>query len=609
MSNVCLRVLRARRKVSSVRFVWAVVAFVLAAVMIGAGIAQRTVLQVTSTVTQAIEVTGDVPYVLIDGAVLRSHDGTQTLRAQGDGTIFAAYARTNDLTTWLQRADYAHLTLGEDGAIVSETVPQTEAPADDAIALTPVDSDLWLDQFQQDDLLITQLQLPEDMSVLVATDGTEPAPSDLTLSWPTGAATPWAGPLIVGGSLLLLVGLILYALGVRHARRSRGPRRKGLPLPVTEPIDLAVDTEEKGVISATPTRRSLTRGKRSFAVLPIVAVSALMFSGCSPDAWPELVGSPTPSATPSIVVPDDQGSPAVTEAQAERIISRISTQLSVADEANDAAAAAGRADGAALQARETNYRLRTAIPEQQSLDPIPTSGIRVLLPEAFDGWPRTFIAVVGTGADSPDTIMSVTQADAWSDYKVEYIADLAADTSLSLAPPYVGAVAIDPDSPFLLLPPSELAGAYADVLDKDADSEFAPLFDAETDVFRTQIAANRTSRLESFNQTAAETGTLTFAASAGDTTPVALATLDSGAIVAVSVNETDTVTPTNADAVIKLDDSPTVKALAGVSQSATGFTTTFADQLFFFVPAQSSTQRIQFLGYSSSILDVKAVTP
>lgn len=591
------------------RFVWAVVAFVLAALMIGAGIAQRTVLQGPTTVSQSVEVTGDVPYVLIDGAVLRSHDGTQTLRAQGDGTIFAAYARTTDLTTWLQKSEYAHLTVGDDGAIVSETVPQEEAPAAGEPALTPVDSDLWLDEFQQDDLLITQLQLPEDMSVLVATDGTAAAPSDLSLSWPVRATTPWAGPLIVGGSLLLLAGLVLYVLGVRHARRSRGPRRKGLPVPVTEPIDLTVEGEDKGVISATPSRRSLTRGKRSFAIVPVVAVSALLFAGCSPDAWPQLVGSPTPSATPSIIVPEDQGSPAVTEAQAERILSRIAAQVTTADEANDATAAALRLGGQALAVRETNYRLRAALPEQASLDPIPSSGIRVLLPEAYDGWPRTFFAVVDGAADAPDTILSVSQQDAWSDYKVDYVADLAADTSLNLAPAYVGAVSIDPESPFLLLPPSKLAGAYADILDNGDQSQYATLFDAESDTFRDQVAANRASRLDTFNQTGAETGRLTFAASAGSAPPAALATLDSGAIVAVTVNETDTVTPTSGEAVIKLDDSPTVKALAGVNQSSTGFTITFADQLFFFVPAQSSSQRIQFLGYSSSILDVKAVTP
>ena len=56
------------------RFVWAVAAFVLATVMIGAGIAQRTVLLGPKTYTQAIEVDESAPYVLIDGGVLQGPD-------------------------------------------------------------------------------------------------------------------------------------------------------------------------------------------------------------------------------------------------------------------------------------------------------------------------------------------------------------------------------------------------------------------------------------------------------------------------------------------------------------------------------------------------------
>ena len=66
------------------RFVWAVAAFVLATLMIGAGIAQRTVLQGPESESQSIEIDESVPYILIDGAVLNSHDGAQTLRARLD---------------------------------------------------------------------------------------------------------------------------------------------------------------------------------------------------------------------------------------------------------------------------------------------------------------------------------------------------------------------------------------------------------------------------------------------------------------------------------------------------------------------------------------------
>ncbi len=588
------------------RFVWAVAAFVLAALMIGAGIAQRTVLEGPKSESQAIEVSGDAPYVLIDGAVLNSHDGSQTLRAQEDGTIFAAYGRTADLEAWLQKSDYSHVTL-EGGSITSTAVAAADPPAAGDAAISPVGSDLWLDEFQQEDVLITPLQLPADMSLLVATDGKNPAPHSLSVTWPLHNATPWAGPLIIGGCLMLVGGLVLYVLGVRHARRSRGPRRKGLPLPVTEPIDLAVEGEDKGVISAAPTRRQLSKGKRALGAVPVIAVSALLFSGCSADAWPEFAVSPSPSETAPVVVPEDQGSPVVTQAQAERIVSRISAEVAKADKARDAKAAATRLAGTALATRETNYRLIAAIPDQAAMPAIPSGRLDVTLPEANDGWPRTFFAVAPGAAGAADVVMSVTQDDPWSTYKLTYVAQLSSDAALNLAPVYVGAIPILPDSPFLTIAPDDLASAYADVLTKGADSEFADLFDTDSDAFIVALDASRANRLAEFNQTGAQTGTLTFSAEAGATPPVALATLDSGAIVAVTVNDLDSATPTNPDAVIKADKNAIVQALTGVSQSSTGFTTSYANQLFFFVPSQSSKERIRLLGFSSDILDAKVV--
>lgn len=305
------------------RFVWAVVAFIVAAVMIGAGIAQRTVFQGPKTETAPISVEQDVPYLLIDGAVLNKLPGAQTLRAQADGDIFAAYGRTADMEAWLSDAEYASATLDDEGEIRTRIVePEpveepTDAEADAAAegeasaeeaepepGRNPAGSDLWLDEFKQSDLLIEPLQLPEDMSVLVAVDGTQPAPSKVSVSWPIESTTPWAGPLIVGGGIVMAIGVLLYILGIRHVRRSRGPRRKGLPLPPTEPIDLSIEGEDKGVISAgTPTRRAVT-GRRAFAILPVVAVSALMFTGCTPDAWPQLGPTPTPTPTQTVLVPE-----------------------------------------------------------------------------------------------------------------------------------------------------------------------------------------------------------------------------------------------------------------------------------------------------------------
>jgi len=634
-----------------VRFVWAVAAFVLATVMIGAGIAQRTIFEGPKTETAAISVKDEAPYILIDGAVLNQMPGTQTLRAQAEGDLFASYGRTADMEDWLADATYNHVSLGKDGTVETTLVEAdtTAAPAegdaaagdaaagdvapgdaagdaaaDDAAApaegtdattptgRNPAGSDLWLDEYTQKDLLIAPLQLPEGMSVLVAADGTAPAPSKVTVTWPLQTSTPWAGPLIAGGAILMAVGVFLYILAIRHVRRRRGPRRKGLPLPVTEPIDISmIDDDDKGVITnQAPTRRAVTGGRRAFAVLPIVAVSALMFTGCSADAWPQFGSSPTPSPTATVIAPDGQQAPAVTKAQAERILTRIAATVADADAAMDGDLAETRMSGAALAARDTNYKLRSQIADYKAPDPIHAKPLSVILPQAYDDWPRSVI-VVGADEDSKtSSIMVMSQADPWSDYRLSYIANLEASTPLpDLAPTYIGAAQVEPDSPFLSLAPQDVATAYADIIDNGESSQYYALFEADGDQLRTSIAADREKRLADFNQTAnttAVTGNLAFAAKAGTQAPFALQTVESGAIVAVNIDETDTATPANADAVIK--NNPTVTALAGTDQSATGVTTTYSDQVFFYVPGPGSNEKIRLLGYSSAILESKVIS-
>ena len=614
-----------------VRFVLAIGAFILAALCIGAGIAQRTVFLGPETHQVSASTTGDAAYTLVDGAVLNSTPGAQTLMVRGEGTVFASYGRTADIEAWLSDATYNTITLTKSGdlkqGLVEATAPVAEVPADaatpDAAAdpeaaaaaaaavpgRNPSGSDLWLDEFKEEDAVITTVRIPDTMSVLLASDGTAAAPASLKISWPLDNSTPWAGPLIVGGGVLLVLGGFLYFLGIRHIRRSRGPRRKGLPpLAETQPIEVS----DKGVISSSAgKRRTLSIGKRSLLVVPAVAVSALLFAGCSADAWPEISSAgPTPTATANVIVPEGQQAPAVTESQAERILARIAGTVAEADTAADKTLLATRMTGVALAERETNYAVRAKVADFAAPAAIPTTPIEIILPQAYDSWPRTVMTVVVDRNDTtvPPSIMLLTQADAWSDYKLAYVAKLEASTHMpDVAPASIGATMVPPDSTFLLMPPDQLAKAYADVLQNGDASQYIGLFDQDSDTFRQVVANDREKRLAKFNETGAETASLTFAQSAGTFAPLSLATLENGAIVAISMLESDTVKPNNDDAVIKLDESPVYEALAGTKQSAKGFTTTFSDQLFFYVPTQGSTEKIRLLGYSSSLLSVGVI--
>lgn len=663
------------------RFVWAVAAFVLAAVLIGAGIAQRTIFQGPPSQQTQIEIADGAPFVLIDGAVLRSHPGAQTLLVRGKGEIFAAYGRDADMQAWLADSDYNHVTVADDGSVVVERIdapepeaadePQTtdepeatdEPPATDeqdsgtatndpaVISRNPVGSDLWLDSFRDEDALIADnMQLPEGVSVLVSYDGDADAPDDITVSWPLDNSTPWAGPLMTAGGIMLFIGLVLYVLAIRHQRRGRGPRRKGPgPLPVTQPIDIAeLPPAERAAIGAASddapdqdgaaapasdpehsadgapaadpdagsgratmsTRRPARR--RLVLALPALTITAVLATGCSPDSWPQFgEGSPSPSPSPTVIAPDNQKPPAVTEAQANRIVQEISSTLADADAAVDIELAKTRLAGPALAARTTDYALRAAIPESPVPAEIPTDRIEIVLPEATDRWPRTVLALTKSASDDtiPPVILTMTQQDPWSNYRVSNMAEMSADAVFpEVAATWLGTSLVPADSAFLSVAPGELAAAFADVVDAREASPYFGEFDELSLALAQSIVDSRQAVVQTLaDNGAAETSTATFDLIPSEDAPIAMTTLNAGAIVAVSLHDIETIAPTSADAVIRFGDNAQAKALTGATESAKGVETTYEFQLFFAVPTQGSTEQIKLLGVRQDLLSVKVI--
>ncbi|WEK59713.1 MAG: glycosyl transferase [Candidatus Microbacterium colombiense] len=633
------------------RFVWAVVAFVLAAVLIGAGIAQRTIFVGPSSEQTKVEVEEPAPFVLMDGDVLRTNPGAQTLLIRGDGDIFAAYGRTTDLEAWLAESDYNHVSVAKDGGFdvehIAATTDETDAEAgsEEPAAHNPVGSDLWLDSFTDTDALITdKMQLPEGMSVLIAYDGSKPAPDDIVVSWPLDTSTPLAGPLMAAGGAALFVGLVLYVLGIRHQRRGRGPRRKGPgPLPVTEPIDIAAlpaseraaldapsdaaaapqDTGSEDVQDAeiveedknpgTVKSMAAARRPRRLLALPAIGLIAVLATGCSSDSWPQFdSATATPSPSPTVIAPENQKPPAVTETQATRILQEISSTLVEADTDLDLDLAKTRLDGPALTARTTEYALRKALPKTTPPSAIPTDKVEVVLPEATDRWPRTVLMLSKSTSDDtiPPVILTMTQQDPWTNYKVTNMAEMSADVALpEVAAAWLGTSLVPDDSAFLSVPPADLAKAFADVVDTGEKSESYGLFDDVALGLATAIRDSRQEIVQNLKDNGASTTSKTaFEMSPMDSPPVSMTTLGSGAIVSVVVADKERVTPSVADAVIRLKDSNApAKALTGVSESAKGFETVYSFQLFFAVPAQGSTEQVRLLAVHQDLVSVKVI--
>ncbi|WP_336628366.1 MULTISPECIES: glycosyl transferase [unclassified Microbacterium] len=622
------------------RFVWAVVAFVLAAVLIGTGIAQRTIFLGPKDVSAELSVKTPQAYTVIDSAVLRAHPGEQTLVAQGKGTVFVAQARTADLEAWLSDTSFNRITLGKDGTTSAKVVEPTVSSEDTKdVQRNPAGSDLWLDSVSDKNSLTDRMQVPEGVSVLVASDGKADAPADVTVKWPLDTATPWAGPLMVAGGAFLLLGLVLYVLAIRHSRRGRGPRRKAPPpLPATEPIDVAgraaveeaqgsapartapvarpepVAPEEDRPSPAEPPvreRRAIRPRRRALLLLPAVGVTAALLTGCTPDIWPQAATSPTPTPTETQVAEAGQQAPAVTEAQAARILESISATLADADKNLDASKAESRLEGAALEARKTAYAVRKSVTDFALPATIPAEKIKILVPQAYDSWPRTVLMLVEHGNDEKvaPLIMTMTQPDPWANYKISSVAEMQAAAKLpNMAPAWLGAKLTPPDSPFLATEPNKLAAEFANVIDQGNKSEFYDKFDKTALAFAKSVQESRATLQQALKDANADTtSSLTFAATAGREQPVSMSSIDSGAVVAVTVDDSQTIKPTSADAVIKLDKNPSAKALTGVDQSATGFVSVYGVQLFFAVPAQGSEGKITLLAASQQLQSVTEI--
>ena len=224
--------------------------------------------------------------------------------------------------------------------------------------------------------------------------------------------------------------------------------------------------------------------------------------------------------------------------------------------------------------------------------------IILLSEQATDTWPRTVMSVVQDEADpsAAPTAIVLVQAAPRVNYHVEYAVRLEPQAEIpEVAPATIGAAQLPPDSAFLLLPPDQLAAAYADIITNGDASEFAPLFSADSDTLRGVIAADREAKKTGLPTTAS----IEFSVTAGDGPPVALATNDSGALVSVDIAETEVVKPLEVGAKIKT--SGAVSALSGLTETEKGVQSTYSDQLLFYVPPAGSTDQIRLLGFSQGL--------
>lgn len=573
------------------RFVLAIVSFVLGVLLVGLGVAQRTVFAPPPSLTASASHAISAPVTVIPGSTLTANPGYQRIVASGSAHAFAAYGTTTDVNAWVGNARHAtlHFDPTTDALTAKVSGSAKSVP-------NPASSDLWWQEYSGSDLRFVT-RLPANMSILIVSDGTKPSPPHISITWPQNTATPLLGPLMTAGGFFVALGIAFLIWALVHQRRSRGPRRRsggGRPPRVRA-------SRRAAAAGAQVPRRS--RRGRLMAVAPLAALTTLALAGCSPQYWPQPVQA-SASASPSSTATAAPAPPtAATAAQMKRIVARVAATAAQADDKKDATLAGERFTGPALALRTANYAIRSKDASEAAPPVIAADGVSVALPEQTAKWPRTIFVVDTNAKDKNAQALTLVQDSPRDPYKVEYDVSLEANATFSGVPSAsVGAPLLAPDVKLLVLPPAQLAPAYADILANDTASKDNSLFNSTGDDLRSKIGK---SYKDQKAKALPSTAKITYSSQIPGNDSVALATNTAGALVSTDLHEIETVTPTTAGAQVNTEGA--VKALSGVDSSTKGVTATYGVQLLFYVPPVGSKEKIELLGFTQGLIAASEV--
>ncbi|WP_053383431.1 hypothetical protein [Leucobacter celer] len=632
------------------RYVLAIAALVLSGVLLLLGIGQRTFLAGPSEISFPVDTKSEAGYAVVDGAEFAKMPGQANVVVKGE-RAFVATGATRDVRGWA--APFLHADLSVDtrnhrllSALVAPAVVEASANGGEVEEPEPLDprgSDLWLQERVIDDAgsgadtgtLRVPVSLAADQSVLIASDGGNPVPKDVSLVWVQNPDTPWAGPLLAAGGLLALVGGVLYLLAIDHDRRGLGPRR-GRRGPFQGIRNMfggrgsrrrggEADTVPSGDTATMRTSRPSRRRARATA-LPVLGLAvALGISGCSASYWPQFGAEPVEEQTPE--QPTSIAPVPVKDEQLHRIVERVAAVATAADDDLDAEKLAERFTGDALAQRTANYTIRAEMPDYGVVPPrLTDEELDYELVQSTESWPRTlFVTIASTSgkadaagdpeptegedsgetetrAASPSLALILTQETAQQNYLVSRVIALRGGISMpQAAPAEEGTALLANDLESLMLPPGEVGAAFATVLQDGADAPEGESFALEGDSLLENYGKARAEKSQQQSDSDDQDLVFTVTARQGDERTVALSTGVGGALVATTVIEEQIVEGGR----YKPQAQDAVTALSGLEGEQERLVQEVAHQLLFFVPSKTDGSKIQLLGVTSELVGVR----
>ncbi|MDR6506561.1 hypothetical protein [Arthrobacter oryzae] len=572
------------------RFKTAVALVLLGLLTLLAGVGQKTIWAPAETVTASAPSDGTAaPLTVIDQKLRTLHGGTVKINVKGEGSFMLAAGRPDDVDAWVGKT--AHNTVS--GVSEDNKSLQLNHTDGEATAPTPAGSDLWVSTENASGELNYTWNAPADgeWSLLLASDGTKPAPSSISMTFPNDTSTPWAVPLMVLGGLLMLAGLALLLIkpkggkpeGVggddtgesmkdKLIRRARAVRPADKPAPVTpSPV-------EKQPGSANSSSNFAAPFKTRRAGVAMAALAATIVAGTGVAAQATTTPSPSASASAEAETPD---SPVLLDAQFRRILEQVSSTVDAGDAAKDAAKLKTRVDRTELEVRTQNYKIRSQVGAYEARMPVRATKLLTTVVTSKRAWPRSVMAVTQGEGNVVPQLLTLVQKSPRENYKLVETTPLQPGTTF----PAIGRSGTETlaanDKSGLLYSGEEALAGLGDRLtkpdstfkDKLVEGQSSPYI-ADTLAYQADVVKTGVNGNFSFTHKVAPEETVVFR------------TADGGALVLGRLNFAFDGTPKAEGDKLAIGDDAAV--LAGGKETSSGMVLNFAESMAVYIPPTGS---------------------
>jgi hypothetical protein len=590
------------------RFKTAVALVLLGLLTLLAGIGQKTFWAPPETVTAAAPANGTAAPLTVFNQNLRTlHGGTVKIHVKGEGSFMLAAGRPDDVDAWVGKT--AHNTVS--GVSEDRKALQLAHTDGEAAAPSPAGSDLWVATENANGELDYSWNPPADgdWSLLLASDGTKPAPSDISMTFPNDTSTPWAIPLMVLGALLILAGAALLVLKPKKGSTddddtagkdgSGGTPKASLfsRRARTQTINRANarSAGDAGEGSAATPKRGTDAGSVESKVAPsalrrttgaavaLLTAAAVAGTGVAAQAsqTPAPSQSPAPGASSAPAADKGSAAPVLVDAQFRRILEQVASAVDAGDAAKDAAKLVPRVAATELEVRTANYKIRSQVGSYEPRMPVRATKLLTTVVSNKREWPRSVMAVTQGDGNVVPQLLTLVQTSPRENYKLVGATPLQPGTTFpginrggteTLAPS---------DKSGLLYSGEEALAGLGDRLTK-ADSAFKDkLAEGQSSPYIADTLAYQNDVVKS-----GANGNFVFTHKVAPENTVVFRTSDGGALVLGRLNFAFDGTPKNAGDKLTIGDDAAV--LAGGKETSTGMVLNFAESVAVYVPAAGS---------------------